>query len=168
MKLLSDVDAGPARFDHLDNALKVAIGALESFDDLRVCFVDTRLFSHGLMSYAPGGDIAKHPAGWVAKLFRICAMMPSAKMGSDQTRALWNALAQVGFSDLRASSSLPMFILSIVRACEWCSYCFLLADINFKRQTRRGASRSPLADIAVPREVRSGRLAALLLGLRSF
>nr|CEK42474.1 hypothetical protein PQBR55_0095 [Pseudomonas fluorescens SBW25] len=44
MQLLSDVDAGPAVFDHADDAAQVALRTLQPFDDIAMTLVLMAVF----------------------------------------------------------------------------------------------------------------------------
>lgn len=44
MQLLSDVDAGPAVFDHGDDAAQVTLSTLQPFDDIAMTFVLVAVF----------------------------------------------------------------------------------------------------------------------------
>ena len=46
MKLVGDVEAGPARLDHLDDSLEMPVGPLQSLDDLGVGLVKAGAFGH--------------------------------------------------------------------------------------------------------------------------
>lgn len=46
LKLLRHIDAVPARLDHLDDPLEMAVGPLQSPDDLGMRFVDVYLLVH--------------------------------------------------------------------------------------------------------------------------
>lgn len=58
LELLRDVEAGPAAFDHLDNAAQMAAGAIQALHNLGMGMV-AMIFGHPKY-YPLGGDMARH------------------------------------------------------------------------------------------------------------
>lgn len=83
VKLLSDVDAGAAGLDHLDDAAQVPVGAVETLDDVGMGGVP--MCPGHAYCYPPGGDIVKaasRPATGQRCTYSDPNLMPARQAGN--------------------------------------------------------------------------------------